>query len=401
MNDTLDRSASQPEASGPSNTSTWRGWFSAPSTTQQTSGSESSTAGDGATATQSKDLGSTKDTKIAQHAPSWFGLWSSAATTTTNEHAEAVVPKIPIADTPSDGEPEATTSAATSYSQSQEPPKASTWAFWSRQPPRSDDKTCKESDEGQLVISDQTADAKPVPAHTVNKPKTNQTAEIEPPLKKVQMSAPDAAQIQEPSSAKGSPAPSIIQSKTTAPHLLLPEFKSTYRLKESPGILQQIARLIMHTQQPAANHVYLVKEPPRIKKALAIGIHGLFPASFLRPVIGQPTGTSIRFATHAANAIQRWTEAHGFECEVEKVALEGEGKIGERVDNLWKLLLNWVDHVRQSDFILVACHSQGVPVALMLVAKLLEFGVVSSAKIGICAMGKLQDALTDIFTNCS
>ena len=36
----------------------------------------------------------------------------------------------------------------------------------------------------------------------------------------------------------------------------------------------------------------------------------------------------------------------------------------------------------------VQCHSQGVPVALMLIAKLIEFGVVVSAKIGVCAMGK-------------
>ena len=37
---------------------------------------------------------------------------------------------------------------------------------------------------------------------------------------------------------------------------------------------------------------------------------------------------------------------------------------------------------------MIACHSQGVPVALMLVAKLIEFGVISTGKIGVCAMGK-------------
>lgn len=52
-------------------------------------------------------------------------------------------------------------------------------------------------------------------------------------------------------------------------------------------------------------------------------------------VIGQPTGTSIRFANHAAAAIRRWGDQHGcVDCEIEKVALEGEGKIAERVDNL-------------------------------------------------------------------
>jgi hypothetical protein len=200
---------------------------------------------------------------------------------------------------------------------------------------------------------------------------TSKTAQQDP-------AAPKTPQSQNHATAKASPL-----------NLLLPSVKSTYRLVENPSILQQIARLILHGQQQPVKHVFLAKESPKIKKALAVGIHGLFPAPLLRTVIGQPTGTSIRFANHAAAAIRRWTDLHGsVDCEIEKVALEGEGKIAERVDNLWKLLLNWIDHVRKADFILLACHSQGVPVALMLVAKLIEFGVVSTGKIGICAMGK-------------
>lgn len=110
-----------------------------------------------------------------------------------------------------------------------------------------------------------------------------------------------------------------------------------------------------------------------------------FPAPLIRSVLGQPTGTSLRFSSLAAAAIKRWTDQQGYECEVQKIALEGEGKIAERVDALWKLLLNWVDHIRDADFIMIACHSQGVPVTVMLVAKLIEFGV-SSARIGVCAM---------------
>ncbi|KAL8826519.1 MAG: hypothetical protein Q9170_007367, partial [Blastenia crenularia] len=116
------------------------------------------------------------------------------------------------------------------------------------------------------------------------------------------------------------------------------------------------------------------------------GVHGYFPAPLIRSVLGQPTGTSIRFADGAANAIRSWTGAHGYECEIEKVALEGEGRVLERVDMLWKLLLNWIDNVRRSDFIMIACHSQGVPVAIMLIAKLIDFGCVQGARIGVCAM---------------
>lgn len=106
----------------------------------------------------------------------------------------------------------------------------------------------------------------------------------------------------------------------------------------------------------------------------------------IRSVLGQPTGTSVRFADGAASAIQSWTSGHGYQCEIEKVALEGEGRILERVDLLWKLLLNWIDNIRRADFVMVACHSQGVPVAIMLIAKLIEFGCVHDARIGVCAM---------------
>ena len=106
----------------------------------------------------------------------------------------------------------------------------------------------------------------------------------------------------------------------------------------------------------------------------------------LRSVLGQPTGTSIRFADGAAKAIERWTSKHGFTCETEKVALEGEGKILERLDLLWNLLLNWIENIRRADFVFLACHSQGVPVAIMLIAKLIKFGCIQNSRIGICAM---------------
>jgi hypothetical protein len=70
--------------------------------------------------------------------------------------------------------------------------------------------------------------------------------------------------------------------------------------------------------------------------------------------------------------------------------LEGEGKVAERIELLWKLLLNWVEKIRKADFIMIACHSQGVPVAMMLVAKLIEFGCVNNARIGVCALAGIN-----------
>jgi hypothetical protein len=56
------------------------------------------------------------------------------------------------------------------------------------------------------------------------------------------------------------------------------------------------------------------------------------------------------------------------------------------VDNLWKLLLNWIEPIRNADLVVLACHSQGVPVSIMLLAKLIDLGVLTNSRVGVCAM---------------
>jgi hypothetical protein len=327
--------------------------------------------------------------KLAVSAPtpstSWFGLWSTAAPSTL----EAPPKEAPVKLMENDiskakgGTPEPKSGT--------EPAAGSSWAFWSTDTTKKGAKAEEDPKQpGELAVTGEASQNHPQPAKTTvvkddKKTKSSKrgrpvSADVDEPFKKT-------PQL-ESASTKATPSQSPASAKISPPNLLLPSVRGTYHLVENPSILQQITRLILHGQQRPVKHVFLSKDPPKIKKALAIGIHGLFPAPLLRTVIGQPTGTSIRFANHAAAAIRRWSDQHGhIDCEIEKVALEGEGKIAERVDNLWKLLLNWIDHIRKADFIMIACHSQGVPVAIMLVAKLIEFGVVSTGRIGVCAMG--------------
>jgi hypothetical protein len=330
-----------------------------------------------------------KSTPAPPTSTSWFGLWSTAAPSTATEPKEQIPVKLGNTDQ------DTVMEDASATKPSSQPAPGSSWAFWTTETT----KKPVDPSEGQLAVAGEASQSNPEPAKATTVKDTNKgksakrgrplSTEIDEATKDTMKEASKKAVQLEPTSSKGTPSQSPAPAKSSPPNLLMPSVKSTYRLVENPSIIQQIARLILHGQQQPSKHVFLVKEPPKIKKALAIGIHGLFPAPLLRTVIGQPTGTSIRFANHAAAAIRRWGDQHGcIDCELEKVALEGEGKIAERVDNLWKLLLNWIDHVRKADFILVACHSQGVPVALMLVAKLIEFGVVSTGRIGICAMGK-------------
>ncbi|CCC05872.1 unnamed protein product [Sordaria macrospora k-hell] len=298
----------------------------------------------------------------------------------------------------------------------QQPKLGSTWAFWYRDSgstPNKKDGQKKET--GQLAVVGESSESQPKNANATE-PETEPTKEpslksvraITPPLtensstkgKRARpqsmveepISRPDTPKVEPIAKTEGTPKAGTSKSsssiKLPPPNLVLPSFHNVYRMKENPSIVRQIKNYLLRTQQPAPKHVNIAREPPKIKKAIAFGVHGLIPTYYLRPLTGQPTGTSIKFANHGAEAIRRWAESHACgDCEIEKVALEGEGKIEERVENLWKLLLNWIDKIRQADVVILACHSQGVPVSIMLLAKLYELGVISpTAKVGVCAM---------------
>lgn len=269
------------------------------------------------------------------------------------------------------------------------------WSFWSKDP--SKDTTPNNPQEVEAVEAslDPNAPSRPTtlepdPEANVNiakkgsvkvKPSKENRAKDEP----VPSTEPTPASTPplEPRPAEVSASKQL---QKILPNQVLPRFEDTYNVEESPSLLQSLGRLLHYTKGPEHNHVSRVKDPPRIKRALAIGVHGYFPAPLIRSVLGQPTGTSIRFSNMAADAIHKWTANRGYSCEIEKIALEGEGRIAERVDLLWKLLLNWMEEIRKADFIMVACHSQGVPVSIMLVAKLIAFGCINANRVGICAM---------------
>ena len=274
--------------------------------------------------------------------------------------------------------------------------RSSSWAFWSRD----DGKPRNESGAGEVALAGSPSQSRPekdildkkgIPVK-VERRQSTATNHREQSLG--QEKSPTHGEKRAGSSHESEPAkkakkPDSAEGKASAeaPNLLLPSFENTYSSLSRPGLVQLLTKwLPFASSLTSPKHLEPTQIPIRIKRALVIGVHGYFPAPLVRTLLGQPTGTSIRFANSAANAIQKWTQAQGYHCEIDKVALEGEGKIADRIETLWGLLLNWIDKIRKADFVLVACHSQGCPVAMMLVAKLLHFGCISSASIGVCAM---------------
>lgn len=273
--------------------------------------------------------------------------------------------------------------------------RSSSWSLWPMRIVKSERPEQKQRESSETRISSSTD----LPSQAGHEPSLQQqqaqSQKKDSKSKTVTKSTPDASAVG--TSREDTPSPRPPKDKKTeyptskqlhgiATNRVLPSFRDTFALQESPSWLKTIARYLYYTKEPENKHVYVTRDPPRPRRALAIGVHGYFPAPYLRTVLGQPTGTSVKFSNMAAKAIHTWAENHGYQCQVEKISLEGEGKIAERVDILWKLLLNWMDDIRQADFIMFACHSQGVPVTVMLVAKLISFGCINATRVGICGM---------------
>ncbi|KAF2859971.1 hypothetical protein K470DRAFT_258315 [Piedraia hortae CBS 480.64] len=312
----------------------------------------------------------------------WFSRWSKEQ----NEHA--------VAEAQMDLQPEApeaefldsAADVAGKAKSDSKPRKSTGWAFWAgNRKSRANSTDGPHKEVGELAVADTPSQSHPEAAqfeeHQTQP--TDEKAEAEDEVQDTNIHTDT----------------SDTSTKLRRRNHILPSLRDTYPLQVQPGYLERLStslaqKLRLQDSEPPPSHPYIVSSPLLVKKAVAIGVHGYVPAPLIQRVLGPPTGTSIRFANHAADAIQSWCQEHQptiSDVEIEKVALEGEGVIADRVATLWKLLLNWLDHLRQANFILVACHSQGVPVAFMLVAKLIRMNAISPrTRIGICAMAGIN-----------
>lgn len=140
-----------------------------------------------------------------------------------------------------------------------------------------------------------------------------------------------------------------------------------------------------------------------IRKVAIIGVHGWFPVKLIRTVIGEPTGTSKKFCEEMDLALKDYLKKHNVNLESDAVTLiplEGEGKVLDRVDILYRNLVNnrqWKQALHDADLVLVATHSQGTPTSTLLIARLINEGMLrvqdndpQMQRIGILAMAGIS-----------
>ncbi|TGZ80604.1 hypothetical protein EX30DRAFT_332130 [Ascodesmis nigricans] len=347
----------------------------------------------------------------------WFGFWGGSAQEEEGKKVE-VVPK----DTQLEHVPEQVAEVAaeeTQVGQVSPPPPAEQvpppppppgksggyglgW-FWSqKEEPATTTETKPTVEQGEVAVVKDDSKQPPQPKKTAIKvpepPKplkgSASTTALPDDTASVISKAPSTAPVKPENASTASLPPSLTTDDSAArkklhkalpQNHLLPAFESCYTYPPHSSLLQQLTRLtplpsfLRPASLPQENHLYLTRNPPKITRAVAIGVHGFFPMRLVRTVLGEPTGTSKRFANHAANSIRRWADAHSLPIEIETIALEGEGKVADRVLMLWNLLQSWIHAVKAADFIVIAAHSQGVPVGMQLLAKMIEEGVVKNA----------------------
>ena len=166
--------------------------------------------------------------------------------------------------------------------------------------------------------------------------------------------------------------------------------------KNSIGFIDSIKRIFR--KQTEENHIQISQNPRRIsdfgRKISLLGFHGWFPNKLIQRVIGDPRKTSARMVDMLEEAIIGDDPFPPF-CEgppsIYKFALQGEGTIEERVEKhfeeLQSIPLNYsheglssLQHLQESDTIILAAHSQGAPVSIILLAKLLDAGIINLEK---------------------
>ncbi|KAI8874911.1 hypothetical protein K501DRAFT_203707 [Backusella circina FSU 941] len=129
------------------------------------------------------------------------------------------------------------------------------------------------------------------------------------------------------------------------------------------------------------------------KRIAIVAIHGWYPVKLVSSIIGEPTGTSFKFCEQMATAVRLYFEQeHQVTLPADAmtlVPLEGEGKVHDRVNHLYNKLLEnsvWLEAVSSADVILWATHSQGTPVSVMLLERLLEKGLVHTTRQSLCML---------------
>lgn len=214
---------------------------------------------------------------------SWLGLWAATRSAKTGLADGAAVAAAPNLSIPSSSSqlpmPNAELASEAQSIQATSTDKSPGWAFWSRGTPGKPVGDAGQFEPGELVL------AKPRggvgPEYSVSNG-TERASGKRPcsaePIRRDQTSQPAQAQIQSKPLANPTKKqktafesePLQANNTTSFRNLLLPPIRGTYPLAPRLSLLESLSRWWQDDRSSKTNHVQLLQNPPKIKKAIAI-----------------------------------------------------------------------------------------------------------------------------------
>jgi hypothetical protein len=121
------------------------------------------------------------------------------------------------------------------------------------------------------------------------------------------------------------------------------------------------------------------KTPDSYNNIAMIGIHGWFPGKIITYVTGDPIGTSNRFLEKLMQAFSSYYQDKYQKTfnvdQITKIPLIGDGKVFARVESFYEQIkdsIDWKNKLKNADLIVIAAHSQGTPVGILLLDRLIR-----------------------------
>ena len=211
---------------------------------------------------------------------SWLGLWAARSAKTGSADAAAFTAAVGMDKPPSSSVPTTPKTESTPLApetQSTSFAKSPGWAFWSRE--SAGNITGDTSDKGELVLAEsnpqtpaESSDLHKTQRDSGKRPLSVESAQKNgvPESKRSQMYSNAPNNIARKSPQKNIAEGALAKVNDDTKNLLLPPIADTYRLAPRPSLFQSLSRWWQDNQSRDGDHVKLLHNPPRIKRALAI-----------------------------------------------------------------------------------------------------------------------------------
>lgn len=240
------------------------------------------------------------------------------------------------------------------------------------------------AEELLLSVSETRSESQPVLFKSQKRPKTqNEIQEL--------LLQPQAVTIRSSnSSIRSDNSHMAPDNRPSIPHIIFPSIAETFRPITVKTQLRLMGQHLIYQKSSSECHLYkrtpskVAKRKQKTKRAVILGVHNFLPTKMVKTTIGQSTGNSIRFVKEASKAFRKWLDHEN--CEIETIALDGEGRVSDRVEHLLKLLENWYQLISDADFLFVVAHSHGVTIGIQVLAGLLERVEWRNKRIGFLSM---------------